>query len=263
MYRIQALSCFMLTMLFISSCGSDSTLNIYSAEEDVQLGQTFLEQIESSPQEYIILDEAEHPELYARIRGMVDTIVNSGAVLNRDVFPWELRILHDDSVLNAFCTPGGYLYVYTGLIRFLDSEDQLAGVLGHEIAHADLRHGTEQLTKQFGIGLLVQYVAGESAVLGNIAESIIGLAFSRSDETEADRMSVTYLSKTPYDPRGVSRFFEKMQAKGETMGSLVFLSTHPNPENRVADIHATWLAMGKPEGRSDTTAYEAIKELLP
>ena len=61
-------------------------------------------------------------------------------------FDWELKIIHDDETLNAFCAPGGYIYVYTGLIKFLAHEDNLAGVIGHEIAHADLRHSTQQLT---------------------------------------------------------------------------------------------------------------------
>jgi beta-barrel assembly-enhancing protease len=263
MPRIQALFPFIISLLLFSSCGHENGINIYSEEEDVALGKAFLEQIESSPEEYVILDDTEYPELYTRVRGMVDTIVSGGAVRNRNTFPWEVRILHDDTVLNAFCTPGGYLYVYTGLIRFLDSEDQLAGVLGHEIAHADLRHGTEQLTQQFGIRLLVQFIAGESDVLGNVAENIIGLAFSRNDETEADKKSVEYLAKTPYDPRGVARFFEKMEARGESMGALVFLSTHPNPENRVDAIHQAWSALGNPVGRRDSASYASLKALLP
>ena len=68
----------------------------------------------------------------------------------------DLRIIHDDSTLNAFCTPGGYIYIYTGILKFLDSEDEFAGVLGHEIAHADLRHSTRQMTKQYGVQILLR-----------------------------------------------------------------------------------------------------------
>ena len=72
------------------------------------------------------------------------------------------RLIDDDKTLNAFCTPGGFIYVYTGLIKFLDSEDQLAGVMGHEIAHAALRHSTRQMTKVYGVQTLLQVATGRA-----------------------------------------------------------------------------------------------------
>jgi len=75
---------------------------------------------------------------------------------HKDDFAWQVKIIDDPETLNAFATPGGYIYVYTGLIKFLDTEDQLAGVMGHEIAHADLRHSTRQMTSSYGVSYRTQ-----------------------------------------------------------------------------------------------------------
>jgi beta-barrel assembly-enhancing protease len=248
----------------MASCTSkDGDLNFFSTEDDVSMGAKFNDEILSDPADYPVLNEKRYPEVYSEIRGIVEKILKSDELLHRDEFEWQVRILENDTVLNAFCTPGGYIYVYTGLIKYLDSEDQLAGVLGHEIAHADLRHSTEQLTKNYGIRLIVKLIFGDGSVLGDVAGGIAGLNFSRGDETEADLQSVRYLYDTEYDPRGVARFFEKMEAKGETMGQLVFLSTHPNPENRVKDIMREWVQLGSRAGKQRKAEYEKLKLRLP
>jgi predicted Zn-dependent protease len=255
---------FLFVSLFLFSCTSkDGDINLFSIEEDIAMGRQFDNQIVSDPSAYTVLERADYPELYSRLDTMVNRILASPAVLHRSEFDWQLRVLHDDSTLNAFCTPGGFIYVYTGLIRFLDSEDQLAGVIGHEIAHADMRHSSEQLSKQYGLRLLIELVIGESSLLGSLAGGLLELAFSRSDETEADRMSVHYLYHTGYDARGAGHFFEKMKARGEDLGPLVFLSTHPDPGNRLEQIRQEWQSLGGREGARDTLAYLRLKALLP
>lgn len=253
----------LLTLSLVSSCTSkDGDLNFFSTQEDADLGAGYDAQILEQTAEFHVLEEKNFPEAYQSLREMVGKILDSDAVLHRNEFKWELRILDDDSVLNAFCTPGGYIYVYTGLIKYLDSEDQLAGVLGHEIAHADLRHSTEQMTKNYGIRLAIHFFLGDGSLFGSIAGSLAGLTFSRDDETEADLQSVRYLYDTDYDARGVARFFEKMEARGESFGPMVFLSTHPNPENRVKNIIAEWKRLGGKKGKEDKRAYELLKEKL-
>jgi beta-barrel assembly-enhancing protease len=251
-------------MLLLSSCTSrDGDWNVFSIEEDAGLGARFNEEMEADPVQYPVLEESRYPELYKRVRGIVAKILESDELLHRDDFSWEVRILHQDTVLNAFCTPGGYIYVYTGLIHYLESEDQLAGVLGHEIAHADLRHSTEQMTKSYGLQLALRLIFGDDSNVGDIAGSLAGLTFSRGDETEADLQSVRYLYDTEYDPRGVARFFEKMEQQGESLGPLVFLSTHPNPERRVEKIMEEWKKLGSKKGKRNVEEYTALRNLLP
>ena len=255
------LTCFLFA--FLSSCRSkDGDFNVFSIDEDIRLGKQFSEQFEqlsSSP----LLVEDQYPEAYKHLRKITHEIISSKEILHRDEFAWEVRIIEDDSVLNAFCTPGGYIYVYTGLIKFLDSEDELAGVLGHEIAHADLRHSTEQLTKNYGLHLIIKLFTGDAAFLGSIAGNLISLNFSRSDESEADRQSVIYLSDTKYDARGVARFFQKMKVDGNSSSILQFLNTHPNPENRIENIYQEWKLLGSKSGLECKQDYKEFKALLP
>lgn len=238
----------------------DGSINIFSLEDDKQLGQQVSETIAADTVNYPVLDSVLYPTAYEHLIRIRNTILNSGKVKYRDDFKWQCKIIYDDSVLNAFATPGGYIYVYTGLIKYLDSEDQLAGVLGHEIAHADRRHSTDQLTKQYGIVTLLQIVAGKNqGLLADVAASLITLSFSRDNESEADEYSVIYLYPTEYDARGVARFFEKIG----TSSTPTFLSTHPDPEDRVQKIMDKWTALGAKVGGTFDDRYLEFKNSLP
>lgn len=237
---------------------------MFTIEDDKQLGLQVKEEIASRPAEFPVLDESQYSAAYSHLNRMKDSIMNSGNVTYRDEFLWELKIIHDDSVLNAFCAPGGYIYVYTGLIKFLDSEDQLAGVLGHEIAHADKRHTTKQLTKSYGIGLLLQVVLGENAaLLQQIAQGLISLKFSRNHEAEADEYSVKYLCPTAYNAAGAAGFFQKLIDLQQAGSTPEFLSTHPSSENRVQDISAHKTAFGCSGTGTFDSRYQQLIRSLP
>jgi len=243
--------------------GNKKTYNLFSLQDDKEFGAQVAAEIESDLATYPILDSASNSEAYGHLERITNNVLNSGKLNYRDEFLWRTRIIHDDSVLNAFCTPGGYIYVYTGLIKFLDSEDQLAGVMGHEIAHADERHSTEALTKQYGTEVLFSVLFGsEPGVLAQIAKGMISLQYSRANESESDQRSVEYLYETEYDARGAARFFEKIIAAGGG-GGPEFLSTHPNPDNRVEDILAHWTNLGGKEGGTFESRYEDFKKSLP
>jgi predicted Zn-dependent protease len=251
-------------VLSLGACKKDGGgINLFSVSDDVDLGRQVASEIEADPGTYPLLSEAAYPEAYGHIRRIRDAVLNSGEVGYRDVFDWEVKIIRDDAVLNAFCTPGGYIYFYTGLIKFLESEDQLAGVMGHEMAHAALRHSTDQLTQLYGIQLLLGILLGEnSSSLADIAASLVVLKFSRNNETQADEYSVRYLCPTEYDARGAARFFEKLQAGGGT-STPEFLSTHPNPDNRVEAITQVWADLGCGEGGTFEARYQDFVNSLP
>jgi predicted Zn-dependent protease len=246
--------------LALTSCGG---INLFTVEDDKALGAQLAAQIESDPASYPVLSESEYPAAYAYLRGIRDQILASGEVNHRDEFVWDVQIIEDDNVLNAFAAPGGYLYFYTGLIKFLDTEDDFAGVLGHEIAHAAERHTTDALTRQYGVSILLQVALGNDlALLGDIAQVLGELAFSRAAESEADEFSVRYLDSTEYQCNGAAGFFQKLIDEEQTNGPPEFLSTHPSPENRVEDIngHATELACDITPSGND---YQAFKDMLP
>ncbi len=255
---------FSFAILFSCNGCKDQGFNIFSIEDDKQLGLQLQDEISANPGDYPVLSESQYSAAYAHLYRIRDSILNSGNVVHKDDFEWDLQIIQDDSVLNAFCAPGGYIYVYTGLIKFLDSEDQLAGVLAHEIAHADKRHSTEQLTKSYSISLLLQVVLGENAqLLSEIAQGLVSLKFSRSDESEADEYSVKYLCPTEYNAAGAAGFFDKLIQMEQAGATPQFLSTHPNPDNRVADMNVHKTDFGCTGTETFDTRYQQLKNSLP
>lgn len=251
-----------LTLMAFSSLLA-CAFNLFSVDDDISLGAQVDDEIQADPGQYPILDENDYPEAYAYLRGIRDEILASGEVNYDDRFSWDVHIIEDDSVLNAFATPGGYLYFYTGLIKYLDREDDFAGVMGHEIAHAANRHSTEALTKTYGLSLLLEVALGSRFdIVQEIATGLGSLAFSRGNESDADQHSVHYLAKTRYACDGAAAFFEKLIAAGDANNGPEFLSTHPNPDDRVEAIEAE-----ADDLNCDKTAsgrdYQAFKDMLP
>lgn len=255
-----------LALLSITSgCGNANKgtgFNLFTIEQDRELGIQVSQEIEGNPQEYPILDSSGYPQAYKYLYDIRNSILNSGNVIHKDDFVWRLKIIHNDEVKNAFCTPGGYIYVYTGLMKYLDSEEQLAGVLAHEVGHADYRHSTRQMTKIYGVQFLLDVIAGDRQAIKQVTAGLIGLQFSRSHETEADKASVHYLCPTEYDAAGGAKFFEKIQADGG--GSVPeFLSTHPNPDDRIENFYNEKLERGCGGEETYSERYKQLISSLP
>jgi predicted Zn-dependent protease len=256
-----------ITIAIISACGlinkenKGQGFNLYTVEQDKELGAQVSQEIDSNPAEYPLLDSASNVEAYQMIYRVRDRILNSGKVTHKDNFQWRLRIIDNDSTLNAFCTPGGYIYIYTGILKFLDNESQLAGVMGHEIAHADKRHSTRQMTKMFGIQVLVDVLAGDRALLKDVTTAIIGLKNSREHETEADQYSVEYLCPTEYDAAGGGGFFQKIEEMGGSR-QPEFLSTHPDPGKRIEHFNSAKVSLGCTGSNNNTNEYKRIVSTL-
>jgi len=258
----------LLVSIALLQMGCDRPVNIFTVEQDKELGAQLAQEIASNPQDYPLLPET-YTTAYTYLRAMRDEILASPEVKFKDDFAWELKIIQNDTTLNAFAAPGGYIYIYTGLIKYLDTVDHLAGVLAHEIAHADQRHSTSQMTTQYGIDLLVQIASGNatSGQLAQVAGGLTTLGFSRSHETDADEHSVDYLQSSRYACNGAAGFFTKLQAQGQTSSVPAFLSTHPDPDNRIQKINdqattagcstSTWHANG------DNGSYDAMVASLP
>ena len=257
-------------IIFLISCGSIKkgwdNLNVFPVEYDVELGQQVSQDIASKPDQFPILEASNHRAAYQYIRKIIKKILNSGKVENKGRFEWEVKIIRDDKVLNAFATPGGHIYVYTGLIKYLDSEDQLAGVLAHEIAHADRRHSTKQLTKILGTQILLDIVLNSisdkkqaTKSIGKVTTALIGLKFSRAHETEADKFSVIYLCPTDYPADGAAAFFEKIK---NNPSPPEWISTHPSSSNRVKSIQSLKNKLGCKGTNHHRSEYQRLKKML-
>jgi predicted Zn-dependent protease len=224
-------------LAFLSGCGGnpdDNSLNVFSVSQDKEFGKQLRDEILANTFEYPVWERDLHPEAYGLLDSIKTEILNSGNVYYKDEFDWELYIIHDDAVPNAFCAPGGYIFVFTGLMKYVHSVDELAGVLAHEIAHADRRHSTDQLTKNYGISILIQAIFGDNGrFVGDLTASLLALNYSRKDEKEADAYGVGYLCSTGFAADASKNFFKRLSADGSTYSMPTFLSTHPDDGTRV------------------------------
>jgi Zn-dependent protease with chaperone function len=169
------------------------------------------------------------------------------AAANAPRFRWEFSVIVDDGTLNAWCLPGGKIAFYTGIYPALHDEAGMAFVMGHEIAHALLRHGAERMSENLLVGglgaLLAATLGGKDekaqqtvlACYGAVAGIGFVLPHSRSHESEADRMGLELMARAGYDPRASVEVWKRMAALGGG-GTPEFLSTHPSHETRIQDL---------------------------
>lgn len=247
-----------------ASCKKDGGgPNIFSVDDDIQFGKEFVAEFESQP-DVVILDSNRYSEAYQYLYGYRDLLLNTGKLQYKDRFEWRVRIIKDDNTVNAFALPGGYLYVYTGLIKALNNEAEFTGVIGHELAHSDRRHSTDQMTRKYGMGVLLSLLLGNNesmwADLANLGTGLLSLKFDRNFEEDADRCAVEYNYVTDLDARGVGNFFARQESSG---ANFDIFSTHPSDAKRVAKVNEKWKALGGKEGLKNESRYQAFKNTLP
>jgi predicted Zn-dependent protease len=242
--RITLLS---VTLLFLVSIFYSCGANIFSVNQDIELGKEMDNQIKSDPVAYPPLNG--HEDLKAYVSGVGKSVVNGTELIKyKNVFPYQFTVIND-TIVNAFCAPGGYIYVYTGLIKFIDNEATLAGILAHEIAHAENRHTTKRITSYYGVSFALNIVLGSNPnsiaeIMSNLFTGLGFLANSRSDEKEADEYSIKYLaSGGKYYPGAIKYFFYKIQDEqrraGQNPGAIDrLLSTHPLNQDRIENVYA-------------------------
>ena len=249
-----------LMAVLASSCGTSSTVPITGRKQNILVSD---EQVLSlSNQEYQKYMQTAKPSPNATNTAMVKRVGQNlanavvsylqqnsmGAEVSQ--YKWEFNLVQDKSV-NAFCMPGGKIVVFEGILPVTKDEASLAVVLGHEIAHAVAKHSAERMSnevrKQYGgqiLGAVLQG-AGASANLQQIGSTVFGIgttlggaAYSRSQESEADRMGLIFAAMAGYDPNVAVAFWQRMaQATGS---SYSILSDHPSDATRIKNIQG-WL----------------------
>jgi Zn-dependent protease with chaperone function len=236
--------------------------NMYSPQTDIQVGKQNALLIEKQ------LPLCNDPKVDAYLTQLGLRLV--AKLPTRGVeYPWEFHCVNDKAI-NAFALPGGYVFVNRGAIEVADNEAQLAAVMGHELSHVALRHGTAQASKaalaQGAAGLFGGLFGGSTggALLTQGVQLGAGgllLRYSRTDETQADVMGTQALFDAGYDPRAMSQFFEKLEAETKGKNPPQFLSDHPNPEHRVERVNEEIDKLGgnPANGKRDSADFEAIK----
>jgi predicted Zn-dependent protease len=211
-----------------------------SSEQEEQLGLQSYEQVLA--EEEVIPSGKEH-DVVVRVARRLAGATGSAADLH-----WQVNLVRSSQV-NAFCLPGGKIVVYSGILPYAQTEAGLAAVMGHEMAHAVARHGSQRLLRT---SLAQTLLAGASLSIGNMdpqerqtimaalgagAQYGIILPFSREHETEADQMGLLYMARAGYDPREAISFWERMSSAGGSQPPE-FASTHPSHGRRIEDLRA-------------------------
>jgi predicted Zn-dependent protease len=239
-------------------------VNLFSLEREISLGKSLAQEVEKSSK---MIDDPVVTEYVNR--------VGQNLVRNSDAkVPFTIKVIDSDEV-NAFALPGGFFYVYTGLILRAQEESELAGVMAHEIAHVAARHGTKNATKgeimqlaSIPAMIFIPYsLAGYAMYQGlNLAIPLTFLKFSRDAEREADFLGLQYMYKAGYDPNSYVTFFERLQADDKRRPGTIpkVFSTHPPTPDRIENTQKeiARILPAKQEYLVTTSEFDQVKSRL-
>lgn len=237
------LAIIMIAFALLSYYGSSEMNEFTGTEQRVAMtkGQEIALGLQSAPQmarEFGGLDR--DPSDQARVDAVGKRLLSGRSLRNSD-YRYEFHLLADPTTVNAFALPGGQVFITRGLYKELRTEAQLAGVLGHEIGHVVARHGAQHLAKQ----QLTQGLAGAAGVavgdqsgtqMAMMVGQMVNMKYGRGDELESDRIGVRVLGEAGYDPRAMIEVMKVLKRAAGSGRQPEFFSTHPNPENRIAEI---------------------------
>ena len=254
----------LILFVFCLSCATVSQLNLLTTDQEVEIGRQAANEIEREISIY------RDPVVSAYVDSLGQALVGYS---RRPDLKYTFKVVDTDQV-NAFALPGGWLYVNRGLITTAENEAELAGVIGHEIGHVVGKHGARQISKQFGLAVLVELavgsedpslarqIAGQFAALG---AGLTLLKYSRDAEREADQLSVEETFSAGINPEGMATFFEKLMAEQESEleGTSGWFSTHPASRERIANVRKQMrkLPAGK-ELQMDSGRFQQIKSRI-
>ncbi|MEQ1690139.1 MAG: M48 family metallopeptidase [Gemmatimonas sp.] len=237
-----------------------------STQQEVDLGNEYAAQVAQQ------LPLVRDPEVARYISVLGDSIAR---VSDDRSLKWSFNVV-DQTDINAFAVPGGHIYVYRGLIERTVNMSELAGVIGHEIAHVTRRHSMLQMRDQqrAGIGVTLGCIIAPAVCNSGVGSTAINVAggaafakFSRDDEAEADKYGVTFVTRAGIDPRGMPSMFRTLIAVRKTNPSAVdnFFASHPVEESRVAATEAEIAKINPVVMKSltrDSRAFQAFKSRL-
>jgi predicted Zn-dependent protease len=259
----------LLPLVLLASCATNPVTGrpeivLMSESQEIAMGK------EAAPEIAAAMGIYKDDELQRYVESIGMRMASSS---ERPQLPWQFRVI-DDSAVNAFAVPGGFVYITRGILAYMDNEAELASVVGHEIGHVTARHSVQQMTRQqfanigLGIGMIGLAVIG-AGQLGEMLGSVVGsgmqllfLKYSRDDETQADDLGFRYMSAAGYAPEEMPKVFHTLYRTTTAEGGArvpEWASTHPAPENREGRIQEkiAKLAADRPRGHIERDAYLA------
>ena len=206
---------------------SDEKISLISYEQEIALGELI--------DEYIISSEYKEPLTNKTIDSMMWAV---GKRLQEQIptseYDYNIIVL-DNAQINAFTIPGGNIYVFTGLISFCESPEQLAAVLAHEMGHVEKRHTVDRLAREFGLSVLFSIMTGgDTVLLSDLYQTLISSGFSRSQEKEADQFALNLLEDASISPKSIASFFRKLNRENLAYDeNIELVMTHPHNNTRI------------------------------
>ena len=183
--------------------------------------------------------------------------------ISNNPYKFQVTVVKSD-VINAFALPGGYVVVFTGLMKKAESGEEVAGVLSHELNHVLQRHGLERIVKNVGLLTVVAIVLGNQqgliGMMKQLGVELLTLKFGREQETEADLTGLQLLQRAKIDPSGMIRFFERLSEKDQ--GRMEWLSTHPMSTARAERLKAELAALPKTSPEPFTFDWKQVQASL-
>src|SRR5947209_16403049 len=209
-------------------------LNLLSESQEIELGKQAKQEAEQTYGLY-----KEKPELSQYIEGLGKRLSQESG---RPNLPWSYEIV-DDASVNAFALPGGPIFITRGILGHLNTEAELAAVLGHETGHVAARHSANQMSKAqvaqlgLGIGSILSPTVASAAQVASAGLQLLFLKYSREDETQADELGFRYMTRVGYDPTQMIPLFQMLDGVSKQAGggkTPEWLQTHPDPGNRLS-----------------------------
>jgi len=243
----------LLTVTFIYSC---STVPLtgrrqLSLVDDSQINQAAAasyQQLLSDPKTKVISTNTADAQRVKRVGQQLATAIekylNQNGYANQYQFAWEFNLIQSDEV-NAWCMPGGKVAIYSGILPVTQNDAGLAVVMGHEIGHAIAKHSAERMSQELaaqaggsivGAATSNKSSAGIISALYGVGGQLALLKYGRDQETEADRLGLTFMAMAGYDPNTAVTFWQRMAAQKTGQSQPEFLSTHPADATRIANI---------------------------
>lgn len=234
-----------LALVLVAGCAASTTRRLetgvaealVSPEQENQIGLQLKTELDTKEGVVYMRDLA----VVDYVRAVANNVIQFGK-RDRPEVTWQVFVIDDSATVNAFATPGGYLYVYRGLLEAAQNEAELAAVMAHETGHVVAHHAARNLVAAYGVDAVASLAGGNNpGLLTQLTTTIAGqgllLSHSRADETEADEYGARYASAAGYDPHAFSGFFTRLQqSEGRSPAVLTYLSDHPATGDRIVHI---------------------------
>lgn len=240
----------------------------FDEADQIMIGNAISTIISEPSNGFNVLAEEDYQEVYVHLNTLIDQISNTAKVQRRNDFDWKIIILENDEELNAFITPGGHLYICSGLLKFLEGEHELIGLIAHEIAYADSDNLINQLKMEFGNKKLSKVISNDpesDVIVLDIAYALGEMIIDEKAIKEADQFCADIVCEFEWDGEGLLSLLER--GGRDSLKTIKWLKTRPVTDTRIDDL--TDFIHNRVEvcGRTDSTYYqrylEKVIEKLP